>query len=166
VAVLLERRWAVEHLVEQNEQTWLHPESFRTKRSWDYLSWRYAQHPTIPYYAASLEHQGRIEGCAIFRTNTRFGLKELVLCELLLSEPTQDLVVRLLNEVRSLTRADYLITFFPESTFQRAALNKLGFRPVPRRGMNFAVNPLASDWSTDSLRFGNWGLTMGDLELF
>jgi hypothetical protein len=32
--------------------------------------------------------------------------------------------------------------------------------------MNFAVNPLASDWSTDSLRFGNWGLTMGDLELF
>ena len=166
VAELLERRWAVEHLVEQNEQTWLHPESFRTRRSWDYLSWRYAQHPTIPYYAASLEHQGRIEGCAIFRTNTRFGLKELVLCELLLSEPTQDLAARLLNEVRSLTRADYLITFFPESTFQRAALNKLGFRPVPRRGMNFAVNPLASDWSTDPLRFGNWGLTMGDLELF
>jgi hypothetical protein len=75
-------------------------------------------------------------------------------------------VARLLNEVRSLTRTDYLITFFPESTFQRAALDKLGFRPVPRRGMNFAVNPLASDWSTDSLRFDNWGLTMGDLELF
>lgn len=166
VGDLLEHQWAVEHLVDLNEQTWLHPESLRTKRSWDYLCWRYAQHPTIPYYAVCLEHNGQLEACAIFRTNTRFGLKELVLCELLLSEPRQDLVDRLLKKVRSLTRADYLITFFQEATFQRSALDKLGFKAVPRRGMNFAVNPLIASWSPDPLRFSNWGLTMGDLELF
>jgi hypothetical protein len=72
----------------------------------------------------------------------------------------------LLKKVQAITRADYLITFFPESTFQRAALSKLGFKAAPGRGINFVVNALAPAGPPDPLAFSSWGLTMGDLELF
>jgi hypothetical protein len=166
VTKLLEQQSSVQQLIHRNERTWQPSASIRTQRSGDYFRWRYAQHPTIPYWAAYLEQNGELEACAIFRTNTRFGLKEVVLCELLLAQPRHELVAQLLNEVCTSVRADYLITFFPESSFQRGSLEKLGFRAVPRQGMNFAVRPLESNLPLDPLQFQNWGLTMGDLELF
>ena len=113
-----------------------------------------------------IEQGGDLQGCIIFRTNTRFGLKEVVLCEFLLAEPRMDLCRDLLARLRSSLKADYLITHFPEGSFHRRGLEQMGFRGVPGQGMNFTVRPLVQDLPQDPLQFSNWGLAMGDLELF
>ena len=164
-ASLLERQSEVEVLVAQNEDTW-DQKCIRTDRSLNYLRWRYVEHPTISYWVTYVEQAGQLLACAIYRTNTRFGLKEVVLCELLLNEADPQLLATLLKKVRAEVRADYLVSYFPNRTFQRGVLQRQGFKVVPRRGMNFAVRPLGSQFVLDPLEFKNWGLTMGDLELF
>jgi hypothetical protein len=166
VITILEQRSVLEKLLQQDQQWWDQQEGIRTRRSWDYLWWRYGSHPTIPYWAVVIGDGDELQGCAIFRTNTRYGLKEVVLCELILAEPEKQLGRRLLDQFRSLLRADYLITYFPQGIVHRQALEAEGFRTVPRRGMDFISRPLVSDLPQDPRLFSSWRLIMGDLELF
>jgi hypothetical protein len=166
VAAILEQQSALERLLRDDQQWWEKQGGIRTRRSWDYLRWRYAKHPTIPYWAVVIGDGGRLLGCAIFRTNTRYGLKEVVLCELILAKPKEELGRQLLGQLRSPLRADYLITYFPQGTVHRQALEAWGFRTVPRRGMDFVSRTLVSDLPQDPSLFSSWRLTMGDLELF
>jgi hypothetical protein len=164
--VLLEHRSALEKLLAEDEQWRGMHEGIRTQRSWDYLCWRYGKHPTIPYWAVFTEDGGQMQSCAIFRTNTRFGMKEIVLCELFLSQPDEGPARRVLDLLRASLRAEYLVTYFSEGTLHRRMVDRWGFRPVPSRGMHFTVRPLASGLSPDPARFAGWQLSMGDLELF
>lgn len=165
VTALRERQTAVERLIQRNEDASRH-QGIRTKRSWDYLQWRYLDHPTIPYWTVFLEEAGELQACAIFRTNTRFGMKEVVLGELLLSEPNQDMCVDLLKSIRSTVNAHYLIAHFQEGSLVRRALDTVGFRVMPGHGMNFASRTLGHDLPQDPFQFDSWDLTLGDLELF
>ena len=166
VATILERREAVEQLLNQDGAANEQSGRFGTHRSWDYLRWRYADHPTIPYWAVSIDDDSGLLGCAIYRTNVRFGLKEVVLCELLVSQAGQDVGRKLLNRLRAALKADYLIAHFPNGSAHRHILKEGGFRVISKRGIDFAVRPLAIDLPRDPLIFDNWSLTMGDLELF
>jgi len=141
-------------------------DSIITSRSIEYLRWRYAEHPFLNYWVATRSSDGRLKGCVIFRTNTRFGLKEVMLCELLLAERDEGLCRSLLSQLRSCLQADYLLAYFQEGSFLQCVLKRCGFRSVPRYGMNFTVNPLTADLPVDPLRFDSWALTVGDLELF
>ena len=165
MTTLLERQSAVERLLEEDEVLWQRRSGIRTRRSWDYLCWRYGEHPTIPYWAVFIERNAHLQGCAIFRTNSRFGLKEVVLCELFLSEPRKDVCRNLLSQLRSSVRADYLITYFPRGSFHRQTLEDWGFRVAPRQGIVFTSRPLVQDLPQDPLQFDSWALTIGDLEL-
>jgi GNAT superfamily N-acetyltransferase len=164
--VLLERRTALEELLARDEQCQMMQEGIKTHRSWDYLYWRYGQHPTIPYCALFTEDGDQLQSCAIFRTNTRFGMKEIVLCELFLSHSNEGPARRLLELLRASVRAEYLVTYFAEGSLYRRIVDLWGFRAVPSRGMHFTVRPLASDLPRDPARFASWQLSMGDLELF
>ena len=166
VAQLLESRPELEQLLQQDERTRGRLDRIRTHRSWDYLSWRYGRHPTIPYWSVVIEHEGRLQGAAIFRTNTRYGLKEVVLCELLTAKPDDKLASDLLNEIKACVRADYLITYFHKGCFHRRALEDWGFRTVPKQGIDFAVRTLDSYSTQDPRRLDSWDLTLGDLEFF
>lgn len=163
---LLEQRPGMERLLHQDVQSRRASQSIRTQRSWDYLHWRYGQHPTIPYYAVFVHDNGSLQGCVIFRTNTRYGMKEVVLSEVLLAEPREGLYDALLQRLRSTLRADYLITYFAPESFHRTTLESRGFRPVPRQGMNFTVRTLGHDLPLDPQQLESWDLVMGDLELF
>ncbi|HLF03848.1 MAG TPA: GNAT family N-acetyltransferase [Dehalococcoidia bacterium] len=163
---LLEQRPGMERLLRQDTLSRRAGRGMHTQRSWDYLHWRYGQHPTIPYYAVFVQDNGYLQGCIIFRTNTRYGMKEVVLSEMLLAEPREDLCDALLRRLRDSVRADYLITYFAPESFHRAALESRGFRPVPKQGMNFTARTLAPDLGLDPQEMASWDLVMGDLELF
>ena len=157
---------ALERLIRQDERLQDDSGGLRTPRSVDYLRWRYAEHPTIPYWAVFIGGWEGLQGVAIFRTNTRCGLKEVILCELILGEPEKRLVHALLEQTKSLLRADHLITYFPQGSFQRRCLERWGFHSVPRQGMNFTVRALHGDLPADPQLLSSWRLSLGDLELF
>jgi GNAT superfamily N-acetyltransferase len=167
VATLLERPDAVRQLlIGQGGGADGTPGGIGTRRSWDYLRWRYADHPTIPYWTVVIEDGSGILGCAIYRTNVRFGLREAVLCELLLSQTGRGVGRELLRRLRATLDADYLIGHFSQGSYQHRLLKEGGFRAISRRGIDFAVRPLGGDLPRDPLQFNNWSLSMGDLELF
>ena len=136
-----------------------------TKRSREYLDWRYAKHPTIDYRTVVLEEGGRIVAAAVFRGNSRFGLREIVISELLLSSPDRDLAKRLMKAVKSHVRADYMIGYFPRASAHRDALQATSFRRIPGQGMTLTSNPLSGPLG-ELEALDRWGLSMGDLELF
>lgn len=166
VAALLERRDVVEKLLEQDWTVSRQSNHIVTTRTWEYLRWRYADHPTIPYWAMTIEDGSGLRGVAICRTNIRFGLKEIILCELLLRQTGQDAGRELLDRLRTSVKADYLIAHFSSGSAYRRLLKNNGFRIVPRQGIEFTARILADDLPRDPLCFDSWALTMGDLELF
>lgn len=137
-----------------------------TPRSADYIRWRYAQHPYITYRAATVGADGHPQACAIFRTNTRFGLKEVVLSEVLLGKPDEKACRALVKQLKSSLKADYLIAYARDGSFLRHALKRSGFRAVPRFGMDFTARPLSPDIGDAPLQLSNWAPSLGDLELF
>jgi GNAT superfamily N-acetyltransferase len=167
VATLLERPDGIEQLLMGPDGTAQERSGgISTHRSRDFLRWRYAEHPTIRYWAVGVQDTSGLLGCAIFRTNVRFGLREVVLCELLLSQMGRGAGQELLSRLRASVNADYLIAHFPSGSPQLRLLREGGFRVISRRGIDFAVRPLGPDLPKDPLQFDNWSLTMGDLELF
>ncbi len=153
----------LEEVVQRDEG--LLRETLHTQRSAAFIDWRYASHPTIPYRMVTVERQGDLEACAIFRTNTRFGLKEVVVSEVLVGRPDRRLVSLLLRQLRDSVDADYLIAYFPRGSFHRWALERDGFHQVPRQGMTLVTNPLG-DRSGELAQLSQWGLSLGDLECF
>ncbi len=136
-----------------------------TRRSAEYIDWRYAKHPTIDYRTAVLEENGELQAAAVFRSNSRFGLREIVLTEMLLSRPDKELARRLITAVKSHVRADYMIGYFPKGSLHREGLQRSGFRRIPGQGMTLTANPLSGPLG-ELETLDRWGLSLGDLELF
>lgn len=137
-----------------------------TDRSLKYLKWRYALYPGVNYGTVCLEKNGMPAGCAILRSSTRFGLKEAVIAELLLPGRDENAASALLKDLKKRISADYLIAYFPESSFERCMLLRQGFHQVPRGGQNFTVNVLAPDLPCDPRLLESWDISLGDLEVF
>ena len=163
---LLQRSDELEDLLASVRQLYGGEGRLITPRTLDYLRWRYAEHPQIPYYAATVERDGRLQAVAIYRTNTRFGLKEAVMCELFLAGPDDGLCKELLKEMKSALNADYVICYFAEGSPVRRLLDENRFWTVPRLGMDFTVKPISQRIPVDARKLSSWSLSMGDLELF
>ena len=117
LGALLDDREALDALLLNGTRLYADEGSLTTDRTPEFLDWRYAQHPFIDYRTGIVTHAGKVAACAVFRTNTRFGIREVVLSELLLSFPDVDLVKRLLRQLKSALKADYLVTYFKEGSW-------------------------------------------------
>jgi hypothetical protein len=151
----------LDELLEADAQQWR--DLLHTPRTRAYLQWRYAYHPTIPYHAVTVEEKGRIVAGAVFRTNTRYGMREIVITELLLSRLDASLARRVVKQLIRAVKADYLIAYFPAGSFHRQALR--GFIQAPKMGMTLVANPLNVPFS-DLSELPRWGISLGDLEFF
>lgn len=137
----------------------------RTPRDLAYLNWRYGQHPHITYGVCALEDAKGLAGFAVLRPNTRFGLKEVVLTELVLREPDTELGRRLLGRLVAELRADHAVAVFAPGTLEREVVKEAGFLRVPQQGILFTA--LGMDPGLrDPLDAANWDLSLGDLDLF
>ncbi|KAA0231858.1 GNAT family N-acetyltransferase [candidate division KSB1 bacterium] len=145
---------------QQRRQTGL-----RTFRDFNYIQWRYGQHPHLTYGFYAFEHGDRLAGFAILRPNWRYGWQEIVLTELFLQQADIKLGRSFLKHLIKQLRGDYLVTHFSAPTFEKALLRRAGFLKVPKQGMTFTVNPL-SVRSQSALAAAAWDLTLGDLEIF
>jgi GNAT superfamily N-acetyltransferase len=138
---------------------------FRTPRDLPYLHWRYGQHPHLRYGVYAVEDAKGLAGFAVLRPNLRFGLKELVLTDLVLRAPEMALGRRMLRQLVAELRGDHIVALFAPGTPEREMVRQAGFFGVPRQGILFTA--LAMDRGLrDPLDAANWDLTLGDLDLF
>ncbi|MGH2405821.1 MAG: GNAT family N-acetyltransferase [bacterium] len=151
-------------LLEENDR--LSSGRIRTDRSTRFLRWRYADAPSLPYYACQRE-SGRSSAVAIFRPNRRRGLREIMLSELLLGSDARRSVGRLIGDLRRAIEADYMVAHAPRGSRHWWILLGLGFLPVPRIGPYFTVRPLSpAAAAAVPERGAGWWLSLGDLEVF
>lgn len=159
---LLERREELERLLHRDEQ--YQNRCFRIHRSCEYLRWRYGEHPQTPYYTVCEEHRGELVGCAIFRADTYYSLRGVVLNELLLGTPEERLVSTLLKQIENILSVDYLLTYFSEGSLHRQILGRRGFLRLPWPAFVLTVGVWDPEIGEAPLNLDNWSLTPGDLE--
>lgn len=127
----------------------------RTRRTGDYLLWRFGAHPTARYVATGDEG-----GAAIGRLSFRSGRRELVISE---AGGTNSA-----SAIRTLIRAhspDYAAGWFSERSPDRTAAVRAGLLAVPRvAALTLVARPI-DRVVPDPLQPDNWDLALGDLEL-
>lgn len=147
---------------------WRHEQRFHTRRSADYLLWRYDQIPTIRYGAAAIAADGA-NTLIVYRLRWRHGLLELAICELLHAHhgtASRD-AAKLIRELGARTGADYAVGVGAPGTSEAETLRSAGFRRVPRLGPILVVRPVVPGVDLDSIEsLASWRLSIGDMELF
>lgn len=164
--VILDKQEDLQELLNASEEWSKDFVGISTFKTVEYLRWRYLEHPHLKYYSVSVGDEGALDGCIIFRTNMRFGLKEIVLSEIVLSNPDFGLFRNLMSRLTSVIKADYLIAYSRPKSFLSRALHRSWFLTLPKLGMHFTANPLTESLQVDPTIRNNWALSLGDLELF
>lgn len=138
----------------------------RTQRSPAFLQWRYSAVPSIRYFVAWPGTPA--DGFIVFRPNSRRGLREIMLSEIVAGRGGARRVADLARRVAASVRADYLVAAGTPGTPHWQGLREAGFIPLPERfGPNLTVRPLT--WpagAPDPARLDSWRLSLGDLEIF
>jgi GNAT superfamily N-acetyltransferase len=141
---------------------------FRTRRSMDYLRWRYSSIPGFRYFA-SWRWEGEGGAAIIFHLRQRGDARELRICEVFVG-PRSDSIRLAAGLIRQATRnakADYAAAMSAADTPERAVLWSAGFLPAPRTGPVFTVRCLVPlPLIPDPIRRSSWKLGIGDLEVF
>lgn len=142
-------------------------DGIRSDRSSNFLRWRYADVPS-PKYFAFWSGKSPVTGALIFRPSIRRGLREIMLCELLMGYGAAPELRALIGAFSRTIRADYIVTAATPGTEHCGLLRRAGFIPLPERaGPNLVVYPL--NWpvgTLDPTRLEHWRLSLGDLEIF
>ncbi len=161
---LFARPEAVEALLDANDR--LCGDAIRTVRHSAFLRWRYASAPSLLYYTCWRRSDSPTVA-AIFRPNRRRGLREIMLCELILSEAGAPSVPALIGDLIGSIEADYIVAHAQGGSVHERALRRAGFVPVPRLGPYFTVRPLSAvAVRVAAARLAQWQLSLGDLEVF
>ena len=136
----------------------------RTPRSAEFLRWRYASVPFLDYRAAVLGDDP-LDAAIVFRVKARRGLREVMLCETLVSERVRSLR-RLISLILQEADADYAVAHARAWSPQWRLLVLAGFVPAFGVGLRFAVHPLTElGRSVGAGRLDKWRLSLGDLEV-
>lgn len=164
VLALFSRPEALGSLLEENDR--LCGNAIRTARDVAFIRWRYADAPSLRYYACCLgdDPSGAV---AIIRPNWRRGLREIMLCELLFGEAGASKVPMLVRDLAGTVDADYIVACAQQGSPHDRALRRAGFLPVPYIGSHFVVRPLApATVHAAPASLTRWHLSLGDLEVF
>jgi hypothetical protein len=129
------------------------PSGFVTALTPEYLRWRYGFAPLR--YRALLAGNSLEKGLLLFRLRRRGAALELSVSDLLLPRPSPWGAARLIRAALQATGADYALGL--------CGRGGTGLVPVPRQGPLLTCRPLAAP-STPAPR--DWGLSLGDVELF
>lgn len=136
-----------------------------TRRTAEYLRWRYHTAPGLSYGA--LWHlEGSSGAVVVARTRQRRGLRELTLSELLVTDDPvgREAAQALIERLGALPEVDYLAAVSAPDTIESHALRGAGWLPVPA-GPRFLVRPLrGADFEPRDR--AAWRLSVGDLEVF
>lgn len=153
----------VEELIVQDSS--LRGQCYQTLRSVSFLHWRYASHPYVCYFVEEIaDDEGR--AVLVYRTNQRFGLKEVMICDLLIDKRSPNQLKSLLRKLVARLDADYLIAHFGPTSAHLKLMKQNGFYRLPMQGMDLTVHLLLGDQDRSLLEPSSWSLCLGDLEIF
>jgi GNAT superfamily N-acetyltransferase len=128
--------------------------TLRTRRTPEFLRWRYGFEPLR--YRAILAGDDPRNGVAIVRLRNRGTSRELVVCDTLLPDGTDTTIGRLVRDALRDSGADYALRI-------GGSLVESGFFRLPKQGPILTWRDVCA---TRQPRLGEWGMTMGDIELF
>jgi hypothetical protein len=131
------------------------PRGLRTRRTVDYLRWRYSFEP-LAYRAAVLDEDPRA-GVAVYRVRRRGHASEAALCELLVPNEDRAATRALEREVARTSDADYVLRLGGSSPASR-------FVSLPGQGPVLTWRDVAGREAKPPL--ATWQLQLGDIELF
>jgi GNAT superfamily N-acetyltransferase len=132
------------------------PSGLTTHRTAAYLQWRYGFAP-LAYRAITLGDEVR-DGVAIFRLRRRGPALECALCEVLAPSRDPASYRALVRAVVRQCGADYVMRL------GKPRIDRDGFVQAPKQGPILTWRPLRAGVS--GRRLDDWGLTLGDIELF
>jgi GNAT superfamily N-acetyltransferase len=127
----------------------------RTRRTTDYLAWRYGFEPLG--YRALAAGSDPAEGVAVFRVRRRGHAAEAALCEILVPQSGERTARHLARAVARATGADYVVRL-------GGAAPAAGFLPLPNQGPILTWRALATT-ATEPPPLADWELSLGDVEL-
>jgi hypothetical protein len=126
-----------------------------TRRSVEYLAWRYASRP-IEYRAIAARDRPE-RGLVLFRVRDRGPARELSVADVLVPDDDARAKRELLRALAKVADADYILAMRP------TLAPRSGFVRLPRQGPILTCRPLASGDTPPPL--GEWRLRLGDVEL-
>jgi hypothetical protein len=138
---------------------------YRTKLSFSYLLWRYAQCPAASYAAYT---EDPAEALLVSRLRQRSGLCELALSDLIF-RPSRRGLEAATETIRRTVRqnpSDYVLASVRHSGWEAAALGACGFVPLPGIGPVVTVRDLSIPAPGSALLPQGLQASIGDLELF
>ena len=127
----------------------------RTRRSTGFLAWRYGFAPL--HYRAVLAGDDLADGFALFRARRRGRAVEGTLCDVVVPGADPRLARRARARVAATPGLDYVLDRRTPGAL------RAGFVPVPGQGPTLYARPLGSRTLPPP---ADWGLTLGDVELF
>ena len=128
----------------------------RTRRTPDYLRWRYGFGP-LAYRAVTVTE--RVEdGLAVFRARRRGTSLECAVVEVLVPDGDGSAGRELIRSVAATSGADYMIRI------GGPLVDRSGFVRAPRQGPVLTWRPLTG--ANPGGRLDDWNLGLGDIELF
>ena len=135
-----------------------------TQFSPEYFEWRYAKHPYVTYYKLPVDQANHY---LVVRPNIRFGVRELVICELpelVNNEMYEDEIARTLKK----SGCSYVVIHSSRYHPNQNVLEGIGFRKMPQQfGMTLVVYPLSDKAAEKNLlQLNEWAFSMGTLEVF
>jgi hypothetical protein len=150
--------------LEQAYHTYRKNYGWHIKKDFNYIFWRYGNHPNVDYGFIPLLNDGKLIGLGVLRRNIRYGMVEVVISELLFANSDIILKNDLLRVIKKNISADYLIAHYNVHTPELLALKKNSFIKAPGQHIDFIIKEL----TTKSERFNRlkyWNLSLGDIEL-
>jgi GNAT superfamily N-acetyltransferase len=129
---------------------------FRTRRTPEYLRWRYGFGP-LEYRALTVTDRAA-DGFAVFRLRRRGSSLECALVEVLVPEGDRAARRGLIRSLAVASGADYLIRI------GGPVADRSGFIRAPQQGPMLTWRPLGDGGAGG--RLGDWDLSLGDVELF
>jgi GNAT superfamily N-acetyltransferase len=126
-----------------------------TNRSATFLAWRYGL--DVLQYRVLVHGSSPADGLLVYRLRPRGAAVEAVVADVLVPPGGRRVERALLDRLRRLTAADYLIRI------ERGALPRGGFVPLPRQG---PILTWRSVCQTGMPPLERWQVALGDIELF
>ncbi len=140
--------------------------AFHTRRTAEYLRWRYAVIPDFRYHALS-KGEGDDGAIVVLRTRRRGAIAEIRICDVVVGQTAgaRRNAVSLLRDAARVADADVAIAM--PGSIDGASMAMAGYLPVPNVGPVLTVFPLnEASGAPDPLVRSSWRLSVGDLELF
>ncbi len=139
-----------------------------TKRSSEFIRWRYLNIPLRKYHLYKVEENGEIVSVIILRAKNIKGVKCGIVIDLMTLN-VNDGIDEIINEFRK-CKLDLLISTVPEDSIESLCLKKSGFSKAPEflmlKKLHVIVRMHSAGLSDSVADFKKWFLTFGDYDIF